>query len=214
VLITMKAFLCVVLLLTGAGAAARASAASTATRLAGAELPPIRVDVLTSPDLSESIVKEIFGETDAIWGQAGITFEWHRIISTGADKASTLEVTIDDRQRDVTPWQAALGWITFRPDGPGRSIHLSRTSVEDLLDRASHTLHAPLAAHDAMVGRALGRALSHELGHYFLSSRVHTRRGLMRAIWPSDELFAAWRGGFELTAEERVAAVRAVGWTH
>ena len=210
----MKVFLCVVLLLTGAGAAARASAASTATRLAGAELPPIRVAVLTSRDLSESIVNEICGETEAIWGQAGMTFDWHRNISTDADKASTLEVTIDDRQRDVTPWQAALGWITFRPDGPSRSIHLSRASVEDLLVRESYAHQAPMAAHDAMVGRALGRALSHELGHYLLSSRAHTRHGLMRATWPSDELFAAWRGGFELTAEERVAAVRAVGWTH
>lgn len=179
-----------------------------------AALPPIRVAVVTSPDLSESIVNEICGEAASIWGQAGITFEWHRIISTGVDNVSTLEVTIDDRQRDVTPWHAALGWITFRNDGPGPSIHLSRTSVEELLDRESSARRAPKAAHDAMVGRALGRALSHEMGHYLLSLKAHTRHGLMRATWPSDELFGAWRAGFELTAAERAAAARAIGRTH
>jgi hypothetical protein len=44
----------------------------------------------------------------------------------------------------------------------------------------------PLA--DMFLGRALGRALAHEIGHYLLGTREHTARGLMRAQFAPQDL--------------------------
>src|SRR5206468_11336217 len=67
-------------------------------------------------------------------------------------------------------WQAALGWITFPADGPDPSIHLSRTSAEDLLLRTAGLSDTTIVTHEMSIGPALGRALSHELCH--LSTEV------------------------------------------
>lgn len=100
----------------------------------------------------------------------------------------------------------ALGWLTFTGDGPDRFIRLSRASAEELL-RSKPDLNDPtISSHEASIGRALGRALAHELGHYVLRSKVHTRRGLMRAVWTSDQTFALFRDGFGLTSQERSTA--------
>jgi hypothetical protein len=103
-----------------------------------------------------------------------------------------------------------LGWITFTADGPEPAIHLSRASAEDLLLRTPGLDDTTIAAREKLVGRALGRALSHEIGHYLLKSKGHTLRGLMRAIWPSNEFFDVNRNGFELTAKESQTAVQHV----
>jgi hypothetical protein len=100
----------------------------------------------------------------------------------------------------------ALGWLTFTGDGPDRFIRLSRASAEELL-RSKPGLNDPtISSHEASIGRALGRALAHELDHYVLRSKVHTRRGLMRAVWTSDQTFALFRDGFGLTSQERSTA--------
>ena len=49
----------------------------------------------------------------------------------------------------------------------------------------------PPAWRDTLVGRALGRVMAHEIGHYLLASRVHTSEGLMRAAFDGDELLCA-----------------------
>jgi hypothetical protein len=169
---------------------------------------PIPVDVIAPPDVTDSLVRRICTEADMIWAPAGVTFEWHRVVATTSPWR--LHVTIEDRRKAADDWSAALGWVTVRGERVEPSIYLSRASVEDLLLRTAGHNHAPLETHDVLVGRALGRALSHELGHYLLKVKGHTAHGLMRATWPSDEFFAINRSGFELSSEERDAAVQIV----
>ncbi len=113
-------------------------------------------------------------------------------------------MTIDDQRRVTPDRQNALSWIPFTPNGPAPSIHLSRANVEALIRGATGVGDATVIGHEILVGRALGRALSHELGHYLLKSKLHTPHGLMRATWRSDELLAIDRRGFELDAEQRI----------
>jgi hypothetical protein len=47
----------------------------------------------------------------------------------------------------------------------------------------------------------------------FLQSPLHTSHGLMRGNWSSDDSFAFGRTGFELTAEQRTAALEHFAWT-
>ena len=179
--------------------------ATLALVAAEASVMPITVAVVPSPDVTDSLVKRISAEAEAIWAPAGIALEWNRDASKDDARRVVIEVTIDDRPAPVGR-DGALGWLTFTRDRPDRCIHLSRASAEDLLRRKPSPNDATITSHEAAIGRALGRALAHELGHYALRSKVHTRRGLMRALWPSEQTFAPFRDGFELTSQERLTA--------
>jgi len=61
------------------------------------------------------------------------------------------------------------------------------------------------------LGRAPGRALAHELGHYLLPLKTHTPAGLMRGRRSRDEFFAPWRTGFEPGPQERALLAVRVG---
>jgi hypothetical protein len=173
-------------------------------------LAPIHVAVFAPPDIRESLVNRVFAEVEAIWGPTGIVFDWHRITATGAVHAEHLDVTIDEREDGFVAHPDALGWIAFTADGPGSCIHLSRGRAEALIRGTSGLGDPTTFTHEMLLGRALGRALSHELGHYLLQSKAHTRHGLMRAVWPSQQILSFNRRGFELSAEQREAAARHV----
>jgi hypothetical protein len=173
----------------------------------GGAVTPIPVAVFAAADVSDALVQRICAEAEAIWASAGIAFQWHRPTSSDERCASLLEVTIDDHLAGVAP-DGALGWLTFTPDGPDRSIKLSRAHAEGLLRDTPETSNFTLATHETLVGRMLGRALAHELGHYLLRSEAHTSHGLMRAAWTSGELVSVSRDGFEPTSEQRAAVLR------
>jgi hypothetical protein len=180
----------------------------TALTLVAANAAPMRitVSVVAPRGVTDSLVNQICAEAGAIWAPAGIALEWSRDVPKHEARGLTIEVTVDDRPTPAGR-DGALGWVIFAGDGPERFIHLSRVSAEGLLHRTPGLNHATIASHEALIGRALGRALAHELGHYILRSKVHTGRGLMRAAWTSDQAFAFIRDGFELTSEERATAL-------
>jgi hypothetical protein len=151
------------------------------------------------------LVNRICAEAQAIWAPAGFAFEWRRDASKDEARRLAIEVTIDDR-RAPAGRDGALGWLTFTAGGPDRCIYLSRASAEGLLRVTPGLNDATIASHEAFIGRALGRALAHELGHYILRSKLHTPRGLMREAWSAGQTFALSRDGFELTAQELAAA--------
>jgi len=158
--------------------------------------------VVAPPDVTDSLVKRIGTEAQAIWAPAGIALEWERRAAGREDVRSTIEVTIDDRPTPIGR-EGALGWILFTNDDAARSIHLSRGSAEALLRGTPDIIDNTKTLHEALIGRALGRALANELWHYIFDSKTHTPRGLMRADWTSDDVFAVNRYGFDLTAQER-----------
>jgi hypothetical protein len=171
--------------------------------------PPIRIGVLAPGGATDSLVDRIYVEAAAIWQSAGISFEWHRVGSEDEARRWPLEVTIDERRASVETG-GALGWITFRADRPDRSIHLSRACAEEMLRTTPGLNDHTIASHEMLIGRALGRALAHELGHYLLRSKAHTSHGLMRGVWTPDDSFAVRRREFELTAEQRSAVSLAI----
>lgn len=166
---------------------------------------PISVVVIAPRDVTDSLVSKTCTEAQRIWAPAGVSLECSREASKAEPRGLTMDVTIDDRHAPVDQ-DDALGWIGFTSDGPDRLMHLSRTAAERLLRSTPGLNAATIAAHEAFLGRALGRVLAHELGHYLLRSKVHTSHGLMRAVWTSDEIFDFSHRGFELTAREQTTA--------
>jgi hypothetical protein len=164
---------------------------------------PLTIAVFATPDITESLMNRIFAEAETTWEPTGISLDWHRITPKDVVRTWQLDVTIDDRLKGVATDHLALGWVLFTVNGPLPSIHLSRAGAEASILRTAGVDDTSVDAHEILVGRALGRALSHELGHYLLKSKEHAPRGLMRANWRSEEFFSIERSGFELTPQQR-----------
>jgi hypothetical protein len=166
---------------------------------------PIRVAFVAPRDVTDSLATRIWSEAEAIWGPAGLAFEWDRITSSDQARRDAIQVTIETEPAKVDS-ERPLGWLTFRDDAPDPSIHLSRTAAEEMLRQTPGSADSTIESHEALIGRALGRVLAHEFGHYLLRSKVHERRGLMRAAWTADQVFALKRDNFELTLQQRALA--------
>jgi hypothetical protein len=104
-------------------------------------------------------------------------------------------------------WTGPLGAIVFAPDGaPAPAITVFLSDIERLVTRA-HVLGLsewqwPASLREQLIGRALGRVLAHEIGHYLLRSKAHAADGLMRPQQLADDLISPSRHRFRLTAAD------------
>jgi hypothetical protein len=179
---------------------------------------PIVVNVFPEPGVSPTLVSRLLAEASAIWRPSGFAFVWQRgtrdvvgatrLMETGPYHPSTLRVVIGNSRGAARGEKTPLGWIVFDDEHePQREIYLSYPNARSLMDSARLVIgvieQMPPAQREALLGRAMGRALAHELGHYLLASKVHTQRGLLKANRTSAELFAASSHGFQLDQSQR-----------
>jgi hypothetical protein len=177
------------------------------------DVPPMTVNVYTAKGISPHLVKTTLDEAGAVWTDAGITLAW-RVVSGGPPEyTATPHVVIDDDTGPKPPdGDVPLGWVEFRrPDDPDQEIHVSRNNGLKLL-QSSRGLprrldNMPQAEINILLGRMLGRALAHELGHFLLRSNLHTSTGLMRRGRAVRDFIAPSRRGFEVDAAQRSAVV-------
>jgi hypothetical protein len=193
-----------------AGAAAPVTTAYTS-------VPPMIVNVSSAPNISASLVSRVLAETDAIWRGSGFTFVWRRATpgvvpdartsEAGPYMPSALRVVIGNETRPSRDGSLPLGWIRFDDATPEQEIYLSDASVGQLMVNARGVVgqveQMPLIQREILSARALGRVLAHELGHYLLASKIHTRRGLLKATRTAVELFAVEGRGFQIDPSQR-----------
>jgi hypothetical protein len=177
------------------------------------DVPPMTVNVYTARGISPHLVTETLDEAGAIWNDAGITLAWRVVPGGRPEYSAAPHIVINDASGPRTPeGQTPVGWVEFRrPDDPDQEIHLSRANGMRLLQLASEPgksieLQPPKAV-DILLGRMLGRALAHELGHFLLRSRSHTRTGLMRGDRTVRDFITPGRRGCEVNAAQRSAVV-------
>ena len=167
-------------------------------------IPPIIVSVTTSGDLSPALIARIFKETDAIWRPGGITFLWRLVTretvsfaragETGPFVPNTLRLNIGNAAGQPRDGRMPLGWIVFDDvTTPQQEIYVSYANAQAVMAESRGVVgliaEMPIVQRETLLARAMGRALAHELGHYLLASKVHTKRGLMKAILSATELF-------------------------
>ena len=173
----------------------------TATALAIA----LTVNVSAPPDISPALVSRALAEADAIWRYSGFAFAWQRLPHEAA--AATLQVVIGHDVRAVSGGALALGWIVFADSAPLQQIYLSYENAQQLLVESPGVVgplaNMPLFERETLLSRAMGRALAHEMGHYLLSSKVHTLTGLMRARISAAEFFGNDNRRFKLDNGQR-----------
>jgi hypothetical protein len=174
--------------------------------------PPITVTV-TAAGVPPSLLHNVFDEADAIWKGSGISFVW-RIAERDPRPCQvdgppplplSLRVTFGDAPGAVKGGQLPLGWIVFDDvTTPEQEIYVSYGNAMRFLKSARGVVglldQMPQAQKETLLGRAMGRALAHEIGHYLLASKIHTPKGLMKATRTAFEFFTPDRTGFIIEA--------------
>ena len=180
-----------------------AALAAAASPVVNRTAPPIVIDLDAVSDVSPSLVAIAIAETDAVFRGAGVRFIWRR----GASRRALLHVSITNESgpaRGNTP----LGWLVFEDDVPGHEIHLSYGNAKQYLEESREVVGSvfqkTIAEREMLIGRALGRALAHELGHYLLATKQHSSRGLMKGARTAHELFSLDRSGFAIERLDRL----------
>src|SRR5262245_58598059 len=184
------------------------SAALTARPLV--TTPPLVVGITVVSNISPAQVNRRLQEAADIWRAAGIAIVWQQDTGAVAARAS-VRVTIGNwRGAGMSEDQTMpLGWIVFTDGEPEHEIYVSYSNAITLLDlarvSAPPSTQMPRAEREALLGRALGRAMAHELGHFLLASSAHSTRGLMQARRTATEFFSADRSRFSVDARERAS---------
>ena len=172
----------------------------------------VRVVVEHRANLRPDLVARVVATAAEVWRPyADITFSTPSQPATAFRREDELTLVITDRtlpNRDA----GSLGWIEFVNGRPERTITVSVTAARTVMAGASwmgRPLAAlPTAVADAFLAGALGRGAAHEIGHYLLRSREHTRQGLMRARFTAADVFEKRRGSDALAAPQLAAIHR------
>lgn len=150
----------------------------------------------------------MIAEANAIWRR-------YDVIVTLLGNGDAPEIAACDVQLTLTfapsgqaapasqPIGPRLGSIWFHDAiSPGQSVTIDSEMVEAKVREGvagGKPLNQwPPALADAMVGRALGRVLAHEIGHFLLASSAHTSSGLMRPAFDGRVLGGWDRNPFRL----------------
>lgn len=148
-------------------------------------------------------------EADAIWRAHGVAIVGLAPEQMALPTADVrLVVTLDRAPKRPAPGVSErLGVILFDHENvPATTLTIEVGAVEAIIARTGWGRRPfdqlPSAWRETLVGRALGRVLAHEIGHYLLASRGHAADGLMRARFDGDELLRPGRGGFAVAARD------------
>jgi hypothetical protein len=153
--------------------------------------------------------KLLTDEVDRIWEPYGLTLCWTQRSNPCAGWGVHLTVVVaDDLPPSVKPahmLEPVVGQIRFDADGPSTDIGLSVKAARWLVAQVSvgdrRLDQWPISTWSGLVPRVLGRALAHEIGHYVLQSRDHTRTGLMTASFRPYEVTYGPTSWFRLTPD-------------
>jgi hypothetical protein len=158
--------------------------------------------------LSAAAHNSAIAEAAAIWAPHGVVIRAALPGTPAAIDTIVLRVVVRHRPpTSGTRWRGPLASIQFDGSGtPLAEIILYLPDLIEMIDRADLPGSGgdawPTILRERAVGRAAGRVLAHELGHYLLRSRTHAQSGLMRAVQNTAELVAAERDSFVLSAPD------------
>jgi hypothetical protein len=172
--------------------------------------PQIDVEFVPQRVMSRALEHTIVKEADHIWSQHGINVRE----GNGLSALSVRVVSDGPGAHAASAWNP-LGAVSFFANGrPDRHISLFYDAAIDLIADArwpgEPRVRWIVPYQFDIVGRVLGRALAHEIGHYLLRSRGHSGRGLMRARQPITEMMAEDGRLFELTPSQAQRALQEI----
>ena len=162
-------------------------------------LEPLQVDLDFGATMP-SVASRAVAEAARIWTRYQVAVR----SGSGAAGHIVVRVTIADRAPSTAPDPRAIGAIEFQDGVPAFEIHLYEQRAWELICSVEGTAvrQWPISYRELMLGRVLGRALAHELGHFLLRSPRHSSDGLMRGLQMIGELMAENPPHLFLTADD------------
>jgi hypothetical protein len=143
-------------------------------------------------------------EAADIWAAYGVRIRVPAATGDGSDGGVRLVVKFTrPGERHTAP--GALGSIVFDGDAPEPTIELYPAAASALIAAVAFNRREsawPAGPEDRVLARVLGRALAHEIGHFLLRSKTHSRDGLMKAEHIGSDLMAPGHHGFALSPDE------------
>jgi hypothetical protein len=176
----------------------------------------LHVTLVLPPTIPRAVARFAVEEAGQIWAPYRVIVETADSYGRVADGITRLDVvTAGDARVDLSfplPSLAkaappALGAINFAPDGAPMPIvtlflgQLQRTLAGARLFGVSEPAW-PSALRERVIGRAMGRVLAHEIGHFVLRMPRHSAAGLMRSSQAVDDLVSPLRERFTLSPLE------------
>jgi hypothetical protein len=168
--------------------------------------PPLQIDVVFQGlPLRSKIEASAMAEVTSIWAAYGVDVRASSENGEGRDGAVRLAVVLADyRAKHLAA--GALGSIVFVDGEPRPAIVMYPKAIDAVVSSATvmglNDRQLTTGLRDFIVGRVFGRALAHEIGHYLLRSRTHSREGLMRALQFTSDLVGQDRQVFALSADQ------------
>lgn len=162
---------------------------------------------------SPRLLSTAIGEAQALWFTHGVRLE----ISEKSNACLVATISgqpLANVRPPISPaplgtFEVPLGATRFMADGRPHDIEVSLPAVGALLRDPEAMLQIDAKPHlirDVMTGRAIGRVLAHEIGHFLLRFPAHVGPGLMAAHHTAAELVDVGRRPFRLAPllEERL----------
>jgi hypothetical protein len=166
----------------------------------------LRVDIVfDGPPIPKKLEASAMEEVTQIWAAYSVDVHKSNPSDVLPDGAIRLAVIFADHPDQHTA-AGALGSIVFLDDRPVPAIVMYPRTIAALVSTVTlmgtNDKVWPKALYDLVMGRVLGRALAHEIGHFLLRLRGHSRKGLMRPRHQVPDLVGANRSSFVLSADE------------
>jgi hypothetical protein len=159
-------------------------------RSRGATVPALRLSIVNEAGASDDSLAAARREAQEIWADAGLELMWlDRAAAFDPASAPTVVVMVRralvSRATAMSPHTGRpLAWVLFEHGRPTNLIEVSLSRVMRLVMSGSFVGkpidHLPSIAQQPLIGRALGRVLAHEIGHW-LGGSAHTSGGLMKS---------------------------------
>lgn len=142
------------------------------------------------------VLARVRAEVDAIWNRYQIDVVWEPPQESDQQALPDLWVQFVDGRAPSSRrgGPVAIAWLKFDNGAPTHRIQVSKIAAAALLATKSWAggrralIDGPISLQSAALGRIVGRALAHEIGHYVLASPTHADRGLMRAVISPEHL--------------------------
>jgi hypothetical protein len=167
---------------------------------AASSVPAVPITLARAPEVSPFVIDIARKEVLAIYDRGSVAIEW----TESGEAPSGRRVVVLLRKADGFPIETdsrALGLALLSPDGdaPGTRV------LVVFYDRLERLMSCDCPVR---MGRALGRAIAHEVGHSLKYEARHSEAGLMRAEIPVPRWAAPHRQDFYLAAAD-AEAIRA-----
>ena len=170
------------------GLAATLMALSTGNLVAAPKPPPPRVSVRVFDTSAQPVdhLQAALNEAAALVAGAGVQIDW-RICQAGGSNFGCTSL-VGERERVVRVVSAPRGPVTSGRIPLGNAVLDPGTGTGVLATVYFDRVAEMSSANECDQSTLLGRTIAHELGHLLLGTNAHSRAGLMRAVWTTEEL--------------------------